>query len=104
MGYDLFYSDIDGRAGGVALYVLKELSPISVNIERLSSKEKEQTWCFVNFGTESILLGNKYRPGNVNRIKTKEIMQSLKSAHGLLNKRLCTGICICGDFSKHKLE
>ena len=47
-GYTLFFSDRDGRGGGVALYVLTELNPISVNIDQLNSKTIEQIWCFVN--------------------------------------------------------
>ena len=37
-GYTLFFRDRDGRGGGVVLYVLTELNPISVNIDQLNSK------------------------------------------------------------------
>ncbi len=98
-GYTLFFRDRDGRGGGVALYVLTELYPISVNIDQLNSKTIEQIWCFVNIGKESIILGNIYRPGNVSKSINKEIIESIKSAHSLITKKVCTGICLCGDYN-----
>ena len=97
--YNLNRKDRNGRGGGIAIYVRKELNVSEPSL--FKSSYSEQVWLSIMLDKEHILVGCVYRPPNANldpRIDY-EILQNIKLSKKLVDQKKFSGLMIAGDFN-----
>ncbi|XP_065650677.1 uncharacterized protein LOC136078794 [Hydra vulgaris] len=104
------------NGGGVAIYVHDNILSFEIKNSSMNVTKSEQIWCLIKYGNETIKLGCIYRPPLKSKINNNEknsnntniersnkaddeIIQSIQTAKIELNRKIYTGILICGDFN-----
>ena len=94
--YTLYRNDrMTSRGGGVAIYVDNSIKS-SETAEPSLLNAKEQVWCVITAGSESILLGCIYRPHTNDPIE--EVNMNISTAKRLASTTY-NGLLLCGDFN-----
>ena len=76
-GFNLFRRDIDGRGGGVCIFIKDNINAYIIYGEFLNYAAIEQIWCIIEIGEEKVLCGCIYRTGSSSYIENLAIIRSL---------------------------
>ena len=104
-GYDLRHRDrLDGRGGGVPIYVRSVLDSVELMDGSLRGESVEHIWCRVTVNGERVLIGCMYRPPNgSNKRRDAAILPAIVEAKRQVDAKSYDSMLFVGDFNMKEI-